>query len=214
MNGAAQPRWKWVAGAIAIVAYAVAVDHANSHPGSRTFGAVLAVAPLVAIGADAVRRWRSPVLSAFCAVIAAVAVYVSWSSIEAHFDRLLFAQQSITYLALGLLFAASLLPGRTPLCTRIGAMLQGPLDEPTQRYTRGVTYAWALMLLAIAATLTVLYVTGQPRAWSLFSNYGPLILLPAAFVIEWVVRRRRLPGSPKLTLTSIVEAWQRRDARP
>ena len=62
MNGAAQPRWKWVAGAIAIVAYAVAVDHANSHPGSRTFGAVLAVAPLVAIGADAVRRWRSPVL--------------------------------------------------------------------------------------------------------------------------------------------------------
>lgn len=203
---------KMLAGAILIVAYAIAVDFTNSHPDHRTLGALLAVAPLVLLLVDVLRRWRARVLAVAAFFACAVALVVGWQTLEAHFDRVLLAQQAIAYASLSLLFAASLMPGRTPLCTQIQTLLQGPADEATRAYTRQVTIAWALLLFVIAATLTTLYVAGLRRAWSLFSNYGPLIVLPLAFAIEPFVRRQRLPQAPRIGWLDIVRAWQHRGA--
>jgi uncharacterized membrane protein len=73
-----------------------------------------------------------------------------------------------------------------------------------------VTLAWALLLLGIAATMSILYALGLSRAWSLFANFGPLVLLPAMFLVELQVRRRRLPEAPRLGVLRTLRAWQAR----
>ena len=212
MSVAASTLGKTFAGAIALVAYAVAVDYTNSHPEHATLGAALAVAPVLLLIVEVVRRWRSRVAAALACLLCAAVVIAGWSALETHFDRVLLAQQAIAYASIALLFAASLLPGRTPLCTQISTLVEGAPDEATRAYTRQVTIAWAALLFVIAATLMLLYLAGMRRAWSLFSNYGPLVLLPAAFLVELGIRRWRLPQSRHLGALDVVRAWQRRDA--
>jgi uncharacterized membrane protein len=204
-------RLKLAAAALLVVAYAFAVHYANGPPAQGRVGAALAVLPLVALLADVLRRLRRP-LAVASGLAAIAATAFAWRALETHFDRLLLAQQALAYFALGGLFAASLLPRRTPLCTGIALTLQGAVDAATRRYTRQVTLAWALLLLAIAITMSILYGLHLTRAWSLFANFGPLILLPTMFIVELQVRRRRLPHAPRPGPLQVLRAWWARDA--
>jgi uncharacterized membrane protein len=114
-------------------------------------------------------------------------------------------------------FARSLRPGRVALITRIVAPLYGcrpaTLDPALQRYTHGLTAAWALLLsmlclanLALAlfsvpggllARMGVQPPLAVPDAHgSLFANLLVYGVVGAFFLGEYAWRRRRFPQRP------------------
>ena len=94
--------------------------------------------------------------------------------------------------ALGMLFAESLVPGRTPLISRVArAARGGHLAPALMHYTRLVTAAWAGLLFAIAITSTLLALFAPLHAWSVFTNLISYVILGVAFPLEYVWRRVR-----------------------
>ncbi|MFS8136587.1 MAG: ketosynthase [Thermomonas sp.] len=111
-------------------------------------------------------------------------------------------------------FARTLRRGRTPLIASIVEVLEGDdaanLPDRLQRYTRGLTLAWALMLGGLALvnlTLASCAVPGGVLAsigiapplavtntqWSWFANGFNYAILGLFFVVEFVYRRHCFP---------------------
>lgn len=111
-------------------------------------------------------------------------------------------------------FARTLRSGRTPLIASIVEALEGDdaanLPDRLQRYTRGLTLAWALMLGSLALvnlTLALCAVPGGVLAsigiapplavtntqWSWFANGFNYGILGLFFVVEFAYRRHCFP---------------------
>ncbi len=94
-------------------------------------------------------------------------------------------------------FAATLLPGRTPLVTRIAAAAHDPMSPALLAYTRAVTWLWTAVIAALLGTELLLVFEGDARRWSEFANLGAYALLAAVFVTEYAWRRWRFRGLPQ-----------------
>lgn len=96
-------------------------------------------------------------------------------------------------LILGLLFASTLLPGRTPLISRFASKVHGgALDEQTQGYTRRVTQLWVAVFFLMAIESWLLALLASHQVWSLFTNFINYLVVLLVFVVEYQVRIRRL----------------------
>ncbi|PJK14105.1 ketosynthase [Lysobacteraceae bacterium NML07-0707] len=116
---------------------------------------------------------------------------------------------------IGWLFARSLLPGQTPLITRIVLALEKvppeQLEPSLYRYSRGVTLLWASALGVLAVFNLGLAMIAAPRGillslgyappltitdaqWSWFANWINYGLIGGVFVVEFAYRKRRFPG--------------------
>lgn len=92
-----------------------------------------------------------------------------------------------------MVFAASLLPGRTPLITAV-ALQMGETDSPAvRRYTRRVTWGWSLLFAVLAVQNTALALWASPAVWSLFANILNYVIVAVAFLAEFRLRHRFLP---------------------
>jgi uncharacterized membrane protein len=94
-------------------------------------------------------------------------------------------------------FAATLLPGRTPLVTRIAAAAHDPMPPALLVYTRAVTWLWTAVIAAMLLAELLLVFEGDARRWSEFANLGAYALLAAVFVAEYAWRRWRFRGLPQ-----------------
>ncbi|MFA5628186.1 MAG: septation protein IspZ [Thiohalomonadaceae bacterium] len=115
----------------------------------------------------------------------------------------------LIYFAMASLFAVSLFPGRTPLVTRIAALLDGELDAATQRYTRTVTAAWAVFLATLGIISLSLAYCGTRQAWSLFTNLIGYLLILGFFIIEFFMRYRCLPHLPQRSFFNFLQTMAR-----
>lgn len=95
------------------------------------------------------------------------------------------------------LFAATLLPGRTPLITQlVGRMHRAAGDEQpmaadVRRYSTRVTVVWALLFLVLAGLSAVLAATGPQVLWSWVTNGFNFVAIAALFVGEYALRHLR-----------------------
>lgn len=92
-------------------------------------------------------KMRVPGLLSFWGLILALFIAL-WLFPQSHAGVLLL-WQTFTFIGLSLIwlfFVSSLLPGRVPLITRYAWLIDGRMDARKQRYTRRVTWAWALLL--------------------------------------------------------------------
>ena len=83
------------------------------------------------------------------------------------------------------------------------------------RYSRQVTLAWTLFLLAISLISSVLFFFASIEVWSVFANFlsFPLILL--MFAAEYLVRLRKLPHQKKHSIMDgMLAYWKTPAARP
>jgi uncharacterized membrane protein len=103
-------------------------------------------------------------------------------------------------------FAPSLLPGREPLITRIAESISGPLSPEQRRYTRGVTWVWALTILGILLVTVALLLFATPQAWSLFANFISYLVLGTLFAGEYAVRRIRFPERTPLNFRDFLRS--------
>lgn len=92
------------------------------------------------------------------------------------------------YTGLLVLFALSLMPGHTPLVTRLALKIHGPQTDRIQRYTRGVTVAWCVFCSAQLVCSAVLLEFFAIKDWSFFVNILNVPLLVAMFVGERLIR--------------------------
>ena len=95
------------------------------------------------------------------------------------------------YGSLLLLFAKSLLPGRTDLITGLATRLRGALTPAMLTYTRKVTIAWCVFFALQIITSLALLAAAPHAVWSLFVNVldGPSVVL--MFAAEYAIRRWR-----------------------
>ena len=114
-------------------------------------------------------------------------------------------------------FGASLRRGREPLITRFARISEGAAaltDAAAARYTRAVTAAWTLLLAAMTLIALLLITLAVPRGllalagvaspwplphawWALWSSAIAYVVLGAAFVLEYTLRRWLLPQAPR-----------------
>ena len=177
----------------ALAIYEIGAHHAVATPGEHGFGLALVLAPLFALALSAAwrstrRSWLLPLWALACA-----ALWAARGPLAHRFEWGLYLEHVSFNLAMALLFGATLLPGREPLCTRFAAMIDGALTPRVERYTRRITVAWTLFFVAIAAASTVLFATASIVAWSTFPNYLALPLVGAMFTAEHAWRRFALP---------------------
>jgi uncharacterized membrane protein len=207
-----QDRVQWLkAGSVALAALAwtVASHLASANPEPSTWGALLALAPMMLISGAALKRlsrlWLACVLAL---LIGAILIWI-WPELRTRVALLYFLQQIGIYGLLAFSFGRTLQGEGEPLITQLARrMNKGVLSDQQLRYTRTVTQAWVVFFLAVTAISALLFFTAPVAVWSFFSNVlsGPLIL--AMFAGEYIVRRQVLPNEPKRSFSSTIEAWR------
>lgn len=98
----------------------------------------------------------------------------------------------IDALVAGLLLR-SLLPGRTPLITRIAILARGdPLPPEVVRYTRRVTQLWLIVFAGLAAVIGAALIGLLPQGASLSGVLGQGPVCLAVLLLEYGFRRWHL----------------------
>lgn len=102
-------------------------------------------------------------------------------------------------------FGTTLRAGETPLIVRIAEF-----DDPSEltpafmSYLRGLTQAWTIFFVVMAALSLLLMLYAPFEWWSLFVNVLTWPLLGLMFAAEWAIRRAAFPHLPAHTPLHIV----------
>ena len=104
------------------------------------------------------------------------------------------------------LFGGTLMPGRTPLITRLARRIDREYHAGMDGYTRGVTVAWTLFFAGqIAASMLSMLLASDAR-WSVTVDMLGLPLVAALFAGEYAVRRLRFRQQRHVSLRELVQA--------
>ncbi len=199
-------RWAAIAGFC--IGYSVLSHFASADPNPDLFDAAVAMATPLALGA--VLAWRSAhriwMLLLFVAVC--IALYAARLWLVQHFNWVFLLQHAGTQGLLGLAFARSLRAGQVPMVSRFAEVIHGSLSPALTRYTRQVTWAWALYF-AVMTTLSLLLFWLAPVAvWSVFANLLNLPLLILMFAAEYGARVMLLAPSDRSGPLEAIRAWR------
>jgi len=189
-----RPSFRDVLVGLVVVCYVLILHYASKLPASEgKLSAAIALLPYLT--AAVVLAWRSRHRAGWLLLCAGLTA-LFWQYLGAigdHAAWVYLAQHAGGNAIMAVVFGSSLATGRVPLCSRIAALIHGPLDARLARYTRQVTQAWTIYFLCISCTSVLLFAWAPVVVWSVFANllYIPLIAL--MFVSEYIVRLRMLP---------------------
>lgn len=199
--------FRGVAVGLALTAYVLIAHYAASLPandGSRF--AAIALLPYLVVAL--VLAWRSRHRVAWLLLCAALAT-LTWRHLGAigdHVAWVYFIQHAAGNAILAIVFGASLVGNRVPLCTRIAALAHDHVEPKHARYTRQVTLAWTVFFAANACISAVLFAYAPVVVWSVFANILAIPLVALMFAAEYTVRLRLLPDVKHV---SIFDAMRR-----
>jgi uncharacterized membrane protein len=200
--------------AVLIAGYAIVAHYTNSNPQAKNLGAVMALAPPLALALGFTWRSSYRVLAIAVATLAAALLATYWRVVKANFALAYLFEDCGVYALLSFTFARTLLRARTPLCTHWAELVHGPLPPAVARYTRNTTAAWALFFALVTCASLALYQFATLRVWSVFSNFITLPLVVLMFIGEYAVRRRRLPAEHRTGLLESVRAYLNASRHP
>ena len=126
---------------------------------------------------------------------------------------LLYAVPMLVTGSLALLFARTLMPGRTPLITAFVHLQYGQVPPEMAVYTRLITGAWAVFLALMTVEAALLAAFARPAVWSLFVNGINYLLVFAFFLGEYSVRRRVLRDMPHASFAKFLSNVAKTDLR-
>jgi uncharacterized membrane protein len=185
-----------VAIGVLITAYACLSHYCNVR-GVHRLGAILALAPPVALLFTLLRHAVSSYIVLAAAALGALLLYDNWPLLEKNFSVVYLLQEFGMYGLLAVGFGRSLRAGEVALCTRLADKLHGPLNAAEILYTRRVTLAWTVFFALMGVTIGVLYVAAPRAIWSAFVNFVATPLIGGMFVAEYAVRGRVLPHTER-----------------
>lgn len=208
---------------LGICAYAVAVFWSSRHPSALTL--VLAAIPFVSLTAvlakGAVQRRLSVaqrIIRALPLMVVVLVLAIAWQPLLNNVRLVYLVDHLGVHTTLCWLFARTLLPGRTPLCTEFASWVHEDMTSPQLLwYTRQVTKAWALFFGWIVLTSVVLFALAEFTTWIAFTTMVGPALTACFFLIENLCRSRFLPPKDRVGLAGTWRAVQARTqhkARP
>lgn len=137
-----------------------------------------------------------------------IAVTIWLVGIEQHcFSCLYLLQYSAIMLAFMVWFGQSLLPNQQALCTQLSACIHEEVSERLASYTRAVTLSWAVFFLLMLLSSVALYYFVSIEAWSFFTYFLTAPLVGIMFLVEYIIRKQRLPPSEALDFMSAIRAY-------
>ena len=201
---------------LGICAYAVAVFWSSRHPSALTL--VLAAIPFVSLTAvlakGAVHRRLSVaqrIIRALPLMVVVLVLAIAWQPLLNNVRLVYLVDHLGVHTTLCWLFARTLLPGRTPLCTEFASWVHEDMTSPKLlSYTRQVTKAWALFFASIILTSATLFVTAEFTSWIAFTAMAGPALTACFFLIENLFRSRFLPPKDRVGLVGTWRAIQAR----
>ena len=204
----------WLGIAALLIGYPLLAHYTNESAHSGKLGALVAIAPVVAIAL--VLAWRSPRRFILLGVLAlsCVALWAGWSELESHFGLVYWLQNMGMLLVLFVTFGRTLIAGRQPLCTRFAQAVHPVVTPQHEIYTRHVTLAWTLFFAAMALASTLLFFLAPLATWSVFANFLTLPLVALMFIGEYCVRRWALPEMRHMHILDAVRAYTNTPAPP
>jgi uncharacterized membrane protein len=185
-----------VAIGVLILAYTCLSHYCNTR-GVHRLGAILALAPLVALMGTFLRHALPSYILFLTAALGALLLYDNWPILEKNFSVVYLLQECGMYGLLAAGFGRSLRAGEVALCTRFADKLHGPLTAAEILYSRRVTLAWTLFFTLMGVMVVVLYVAAPRAIWSAFVNFLATPLILAMFAAEYAVRGRVLPHTER-----------------
>ena len=206
----ALPRAAFALRCLAAVAYPL-LAHAATLSGDSRLAALAALDLVLVALAASLLRLRPGAWAAF----AVAAFAAAWLARGPHALLPLLLAPPAFVAAVGWAFASTLREGRVPLVGRIAAALDGvawtTLTDAVRGYTRRVTFAWALLLFALALVDATLALFAVPRGvlaqlgiasdfaiaeadWSWFANIGDYAVIGGFMLTEYGYRRWRFPA--------------------
>ena len=192
-TGRRSPRLQLAAVLLFFIAYSVLSHYSNLNPQAHDLRALLALAPMLALGLVLLWRWNGVVAALLAAAATAYLLRAFWPLFAQNFSIVYLVQQVGFYSIMAFTFGRSLRQGRVPLCTHIADRVHGPLSTLELRYTRKATLAWVIFFLLNLAATFLLFKFAPLRVWSVFVNFCSLPLILLMFAAEYAVRRRVLP---------------------
>lgn len=117
-----------------------------------------------------------------------------------------FIQDFSCNLFVGSVFAVSLRSGSEALCTRLARMARSTMTPTVERYTRHITWAWAIFFGGCALLSAALFLSGHVAAWSWFANVLNLPLVGAMFVVEYLVRLCVIPKAERSGIAETIRS--------
>ncbi|MBS1184840.1 MAG: transrane protein [Proteobacteria bacterium] len=209
---------RWIAIAAGAIAYPVLAHYSTATAAATTFpslGVAVSLAPSLALLLWL--TWRSPkrrLMALACAGVGLL-LWGFWGTLERNFSWVYYLQHAGTYAMLAAVFGVTLGQGRQALCTRFAEVVHGSLTPEEVRYSRQVTLAWALFLLAISLVSSALFFLVGIEVWSVFANFLSFPLLLLMFAVEYGVRRRKLPFQKNHSIMDGMRAyWKTPAVRP
>lgn len=200
---------RWVAAGAICAGYAVLAHLAAADPNPNQLDVGVATVPPVAV--SLLLAWRSSqrVLMLLLCLAGTVGLYAAAGWLVGYYNWVFLLQHVGMQVLLGLAFGHTLRASRTPLVSRIAALVHGPLSPTLARYTRQVTWAWTLYFSVTAAVSVLLFGLAPIAAWSVFANLLGLPLLILMFVAEYAVRLCVLAPSERTGLLQAIRAYMR-----
>ena len=156
-------------------------------------------------------RSRAKGLLAVLAVTAAIALLAA--AIENSEQLLLYLIPVLINTTLAVFFGRTLLPGETPLVTRLSILLRGRLEPRVAGYTRRVTQMWTLFFILLALESVLLALFAPLEIWSLFTNLLNYLLAGLLFTGEYFFRVRYLDDLEHPSFSGFVRSLSRVDPR-
>ena len=104
---------------------------------------------------------------------------------------------TLTYSALLVVFAITLLPRRDPIITALARRMYGTIPDDMIVYTRGVTWAWCWFFAGQLAGSLALFLWAPLTVWSFFVNVLNLPLVALMFTAEHAFRLVHLRDAPR-----------------
>ena len=179
---------------------------------------VLAAIPFVSLTAvlakGAVQRRLSVaqrIIRALPLMVVVLVLAIAWQPLLNNVRLVYLADHLGVHTTLCWLFARTLLPGRTPLCTEFASWVHEDMTSPQLLwYTRQVTKAWALFFGWIVLTSVVLFALAEFTTWIAFTTMVGPALTACFFLIENLCRSRFLPPKDRVGLAGTWRAVQAR----
>jgi uncharacterized membrane protein len=201
---------RWSAVILAGIGYPVLEHVAAASPTPSLFGALVAVTPLTCLAC--VLAWRSPrrpLMLCLC-LAAFVAMYLMSSWLLAHYEWVFLLQHAGIYALLCFAFGRTLPAGRTPMVTGLARMVHDTMTLALIRYTRSVTWAWAIYFGATSVLSLLMFWLAPIAVWSAFAYLLSPVLLVLMFAAEYAVRFLVLPASDRAGPLEAIQAYRRR----
>ena len=203
---------QWLSIAVLVIGYPLMAHYTNEFAHNGNLGALVAIAPVVAIILMSVRQ--SIGLLIILSVILCFALRAGWPTLTQHFSLVYWLQDASIQLILFITFGRTLITGQQPLCTRFAEMLHTePLTLQHEVYARQVTVVWTIFFAMMALTSTLLFFLAPLTIWSFFANILTLPLIALMFIAEYGVRRWLLPDTQHTHILDAVRAFKNSSAR-